>query len=166
MILFPPERFDANEWFIIIASLAAFACIWKLPGRFPRSMALLMFLYPLLLAKLFDTLLVLPAFEAYYINDLKEADWFDLLMYFLYAPLGYLFLYVYDRLQLKAVGTVMMIMLASLLAIFVEWVTLLLGVFHYTGWKIYYSLPVYLFVQSFTIIMFKRAKEVYSRTKR
>lgn len=165
MILLPPERFDANEWFIIIVCLAAFGCIWILPKRFPRSMALLMFLASLILAKLFDTVLVLPAFHAYYVNDLKKVEWFDMLLYFLYMPFGYLFLYAYDRLHPKAVGIAAMVLLTSLIAVLFEWVTVALGVFHYTGWKNYYSLPVYIVVQSLYIILFEHMKKAYFRTK-
>lgn len=79
-------------------------------------------------------------------------------------PFGNLFQYAYDRLAPKAVGTVLMIMLGSLLAVLFECVTVLMGVFHYTGWK-YYSIPVYLAVPSSNIILFEHMKKVYSCTK-
>jgi hypothetical protein len=166
VILFPPERFDANEWLIIIVSLIGLSCIWMLPRRFSPSMGLLTSLVPLLFAKMFDSILLLPPFEAYYVNDMKKVEWFDLLLYLMYSPFGYLFLYAYDWFRPKPVGTVAILTLTSLLAVLFEWVTVKVGVFHYTGWKIYYSLPVYIIVQSLYIILYERMKREYIRTKR
>lgn len=166
MILFPPDRFNVNEWFIIIVILTVLSCMWMLPRRFPPSMVLLTSLVPLLFAKVFDSILLLPPFEMYYVNDIKQVEWFDLLLYLMYLPFGYLFLYAYDWFRPKPVSTVAILTVTSLLAVLFEWVTVKVGVFYYTGWKIYYSLPVYITVQSLYIILFERMKSEYIRTKR
>jgi hypothetical protein len=128
----------------LIVSLTGFACVWILPKRFPPSMMLLTSLVPVLFAKMFDSILLLPPFETYYVNDMKKVEWFDVLLYLMYSPFGYLFLYAYDRFRPKPFATVAILALTSLFAVLFEWLTVKAGVFHYTGWKIYNSLPVYI----------------------
>jgi hypothetical protein len=166
VILFPPERFDANEWFIFIVSLIGYSLMWMLPKRFPPSMGLLISLVPLLFAKIFDTILSLPPFETYYVNDTNKMEWFDLFLYLMYLPFGYFFLYAYDWFRPKPVRTVAILTLTSMLAVLFEWITVKVGVFHYTGWQIYYSLPVYITVQSLYIILYEHMNREYIRTKR
>ncbi|QGQ96112.1 hypothetical protein EHS13_15135 [Paenibacillus psychroresistens] len=165
MILYLPERFDTNEWYIIIIWLVVISCIWMLPRRFPPTIGLLYALIPLILAKLFDTILIFPPFEQYYMNDIKGVELFDLLLYFTYPCIGYLSLYAYDRFHPKSVGTVAILILTSLFAVFFEWVSAKAGLYHYTGWKVYYSLPIYFFMQSLYVIMYECIKREYTRTK-
>ena len=51
-----PEKFDQNEWFILVSLIITFSIVWMLPKRFPLSITLLLMLFSSTVARLFDHL--------------------------------------------------------------------------------------------------------------
>ncbi|WP_041051199.1 hypothetical protein, partial [Gordoniibacillus kamchatkensis] len=84
-----PHRFDANEWFIIIASVFIYTLIFFLPKRFPISLSIFFWLFNLYIANFADFMIATKPLDLYDINDGPEYEFFDLLIYvLLYAPRG------------------------------------------------------------------------------
>jgi hypothetical protein len=80
----------------------------------------------------------------------------DLLTYISFAPFPYIFIYFYEHFRIRGYGTVLYIIGWTAFAIGVEAWAVHLEVFTYKyGYRLYFSLPIYLFTQSLTISLFR-----------
>jgi hypothetical protein len=163
--LYPPKKFDANEWFILGCLAAGWFSAWIVGKHFPRSMLILLLAGGLMSALCLDLVLGAPPLDLYDINDSSYVDWFDLLLYAVYPPFGLLFLYAYARLRLQGLIILAYILLCSGFGTLVEWGGVATGVFTYKGWSLWYSFTTYLFVQSGYITLYEIIGKWYSRTQ-
>jgi hypothetical protein len=76
-------------------------------------------------------------------------------LYLGYGPIGYFFIYIYDRFSIQKFGTLLYVFVWSLVALLVEYFSVIIGVFHYlNGYSTPYSFPIYLFVQGLLILFY------------
>lgn len=150
-----PENFDQNEWFVLISLLISYAVVFFLPKRFPVSIAVIIMLFALNVARLFDHLLSTPHLELYTMMDTGKYELFDLLLYLLYPPFAYLFVYLFDRLRVRGYWIVFYLVVSSGFGTFFEWINVKFHVFQYFGWKLPYSFTVYLVTQTLTLLLFE-----------
>jgi hypothetical protein len=104
--------------------------------------------------KVFDTVIGTKPFDFYDINDSPKYEVFDLLNFFLYAPFGYLFLYFFDRWNIRGFSILIYIVLGSGIAVGFEWLGVKAHVFTFSGWRSSYSFLVYLIVQSVFVVFY------------
>ena len=80
----------------------------------------------------------------------------------MFAPPAYLFVYLYDRWEVRGLKIPLYILGWSTVATCVEWIMALGHVFTYKEWHISYSFVVYLFVQPLTLLVFEyvRRREI------
>ena len=91
----------------------------------------------------------------YDVNDNSSYQFIDFLSYLTYGPLSYLFFYFYDR--FRPVSIPIYILIWTLISLGMEWIATYFGVFHYRhGYKLSYSLPIYLLVQSCWLLIYRR----------
>lgn len=161
-----PREFDQNEWYIIISAIILVLLLYKLPKRFPVSVTVLLLLFTMSTARVTDHLLAGPHKDFYDIMDTGKYELFDLFSYIPYAPFGYLFIYLYDRFQLKGLLLVLYIIFCSIGGVLFERMvsTSFIEFLQYKNWSPYYSLPVYLTVQPMTILFFKLEKSIHERS--
>jgi hypothetical protein len=161
-----PQEFDQNEWFLIIALIISFTLILFLPRRFPLSITILIMLFSITVARLSDHLLAGPNIDLYNLMDTGKYDLFDLFLYFLYAPFGYLFVYLYEKLNIKGFWILLYIIICSIAGTMIEGLCVLFDVFNYKGWKLSYSFCFYLAVQALTLLFYhyiKRSHHLLSK---
>jgi hypothetical protein len=161
-----PVQFDQNEWFVIIALIISYSIIIYLPKKIPFSIFVLISVYALVIARMYDHMIASPTVDYYDIMDTTKYDLFDLLLYLLYPPFGYLFIYFYERWGIKGYLTLLYILIWSLLGMGFEYLASYFQVFQYKGWKIFYSFTVYLFTQSLTLSLYLLVKNIYNKVKR
>lgn len=137
----------------------------KLPRRLTISLTVLVCLFAIFIASLFDHLLATSITDYYNIMDSGKYEFFDYLLYLLYAPFAYLFVYLYEEWNLKGYGILLYILVWSIVGTIFEWISHLFYVFNYKGWKIGYSFTVYLIIQPLTLLYFKFLKNNYSTKK-
>lgn len=150
------NRFNANEWFIIISLCVGILMVIILPKRFTKKMTGNYLLCGVFFGFLFDhTMSVLPV-RFYDINDTSRFELMDFLSHFMYAPYCYLFMYLYDRWHIKPRFSLICILVWSLISVGFERLSVALGVFHYTqnGFTIFYSFVIYLLVISFWVVFY------------
>lgn len=164
MILPFPEKFDENEW-LLIGILIGGIFLSFLPKRFPTSMTILLMIFSSFYARTFDNILAAPSLDLYDIMDSGKYEFFGVFTYFMYAPFAYIYLYIYDKLDIKGFNTALYIVGCSLFGIGFEWLATKFNIFTYKGWKLAYSFTVYLFVQYTTILFFNYIKKVYNYRK-
>lgn len=161
-----PKKFDQNEWFIILHIVALVFLLYKLPKRFPPSITILLLMFTMTVARVVDHLIAGPHIDLYDIMDSGDFELFDLLCYLPYAPFGYVFIYLYDKFQLKGIGLILYIVLFSVGSIGFEWVTgsSYISYLKYSSWKPIYSVPIYLIVQPCTILFFHLTKSIHEKS--
>lgn len=150
-----PQKFDQNEWFIIISLAVGVVTVILLPRRFPLSVSILMMVFAATVARTLDHLLAGPTVDVYNITDTGRYDLFDLITYTLYAPFAYIFVYIFDRFNIKGYWILLYVVIASLLGTLYEWLCVVFDVFNYKGWNIKYSYGFYLSTQPLTLLFFR-----------
>ena len=163
-----PENFDQNEWFVLITLFLSFLCIFICPKKIPFSIAILMMIFSLTIARLADHLLASPKFDLYNIMDSGKYEFFDLILYIVYAPFGYFFVYIYEILKVKRYWIILYIFLWSSFGAFFEWIAVQKEVFVYKQWELPYSFTFYVFTQALTLILydFLKKRHPYYQQKR
>ncbi len=156
--------FDANEWFILVVGLVNYAALFILPKRFSRTQTLLTVLIGIYFVTLFDHTLCIAPFNFYDVNDTAYLDLWDILSYFMYGPFAYHFVYLYSTLR-KTRSTYLLYLLCwTILSVTAEALSWHAGVYHYrNGYRMEYSLPVYLLVLSVTMIYYHYYFEIDKR---
>lgn len=165
MIMYPPEKFDGNEWFILISLTLVLIIALLLPKRFPPVVVVFMMLFNVFIGQTVDYTIAVPPYNLYDVNDISEYEIFDCLLYFLlYPPTAYLVIYFYNKWRIKGLYVIAYILGCALITVGLEWLAVLFHVFKYNGWKLIYSGPVYFGVYGSNILML-RLTQYYLRYK-
>lgn len=149
-----PKSFDENEWFVIILLIISSAIIYWLPKRFPTSITILLLLFPSTSARLIDKFLSAPDTDYYDVFDTSAFELFDLLSYTMYAPFGYIFIYLYDHFKPIGIKLVFYIIVSSLFAISFEWVTHQFHLFEYKNFTFTQAYVFYVSSQISTVLFY------------
>lgn len=150
-----PQKFDGNEWFVIIGIIASYTLVFLLPKRFPASISILLMMFGSTVARISDHLLAAPRVDMYNLMDTPNFDFFDLILYLLYAPFSYFFVYFFVKFKIKGYGILFYIIGWTLVGTMFEWLTKQFHVFIYHGWHLAYSFTVYFIIQTLTLIFYK-----------
>jgi hypothetical protein len=150
------NSFNENEFFTIFSLLIGLILMWKLKKTFSFKEILLYFLFGVFIGIFFDHTISVPPVDYYDVNDKSSFELMDFLTYLMYGPYSYILVYFYDYFKIKIAYTPTYILLWTSVAIFMEFISKLIGIFHYkNGYNIYYSLPIYLLVYSFLICLYR-----------
>jgi hypothetical protein len=155
MLLYYPNKFDENEWTILIGILFNILIFIFLPKRIPKEITPLIVLLSISFPKIMDHSMGVEPYNFYDLTDSSKYEIFDLALYGVYPAFGYLFVYFLDYFNLKGLKVVLYIFVWNLFAVVAEFLLIKLHVFVYTGWKLIYSLPVYLVVLILTFLFYK-----------
>lgn len=154
MFLHFPKQFDENEWAILFLVFFNLFLFITLPKRMSKELPALIILISLSFPKVMDHSIAVKPFSLYNITDTHNYEIFDILLYGAYPVFGYLFVYLYDYFKLKRMKLVGYIFIWSIIAIIMEFTLVKLHVYVYNGWKIIYSLPLYLIVLNLTLLFY------------
>jgi apolipoprotein N-acyltransferase len=165
MILPFPEKFDENEWMLIVTIIGGVLLYKFLPKRFPHSMAFLIMVFSSFYSRTVDHVLASPFLDFYDVMDNPKYEFFGVFTYFMYAPFAYIFIYFFDKYNLKGMKAALYILGFSLFGTGFEWISTKLHIFTLKEWKTAYSFTVYLFVQYCTVLFFLYLKRIYRLPK-
>jgi len=163
MLLYFPKKFDENEWTIIIAVIISILLFVLLPKRFPKEITPLIVLLSISFPKILDHSIAAKSLNLYNLNDMKQYEIFDVILYAVYPIFGYLFVYILDRYDIKKFKLVWYIVFWTFLGFGTDSLLVKLNVFNYTGWRLIYSLPVYITVLSVTYLFFQFIMQYYNK---
>lgn len=166
MIMYLPEKFDGNEWFILISLTLVMIFVLLLPKRFPPMVVAFVMLFNVFLGQTVDYIIAVPPYDLYDVNDRSDYEIFDCILYFLlYPPTAYLVIYFYSKFKIKGILLFAYIVICALITTGLEGIADLFHLFHYKRWKLIYSFPVYISVYGLNIVMLRFAL-YYIRQKR
>lgn len=141
--------FNLNEWFVIFLFLGGVIVIVILPKLLSLTESIFNFLMGITVGLMFDHTIAVPPFDLYDLGDASNYQYFDVFSYCMYAPFGYIFITLYKMFHLKGLILIPYVVLWSGLGIFIEWIGVKVGLFHYkNGYHLIFSLPIYLTIQS------------------
>ncbi len=84
----------------------------------------------------------------------------DFSYYVMNGSISYFFIYLYSKLGIKGYQTILYIYIWSIIALLLEWIGVKIGLFHYDkGYKMYWSYPIYMLVQTIQIIFYHKIKK-------
>jgi hypothetical protein len=156
MILYPPAAFNANEWFILMASLLVWSVSLALPKRFTLFMLICIWVFNVYLAQTIDFIIGKVPYELYKVNDYNEYEYFDLLLYLItFPPAAYLVLYGYDRFRFLGGKLLLYLIACGLITTGLEKISVYFRVFTYNHWGLAYSLPIYVLIFALNIWLFR-----------
>lgn len=154
------KAFDRNDYFVIAIVIVSWLIFFIMPKVFSKQVTVLIFLYTVTAAGVFDNSIGAVPFDFYDIMDGPAYSGMDVIVYLLYPPFGYFFLYLYHKFKVGGFYILLFISLWTAAAITIEWVYNKMGVFHYkNGNNIFYSICTYLVVQSLLVVYYHMIKE-------
>ncbi|WP_264739111.1 hypothetical protein [Cytobacillus firmus] len=160
------RAFDANEWFVLANLLVSLFLIWKLPKKLSGLEMAIHITIGVFIGMFFDHTISIWPWDFYDVNDTSNYQIIDLLSYIMYGPYSYFFVYLYVKLNPKGYKNILYVTLWSILAVLIEWFSVILGIFHYEkGYQIAWSFPIYAFVQTLQIMFYKISLIMEKRTE-
>ncbi|WP_064093206.1 hypothetical protein [Rossellomorea aquimaris] len=154
------KSFDLNEWFIIISLVVLIFLIWITPKVFSLLEGLSYFIYGISIGMFYDHTISIPPWDYYDVNDSSAYQAIDFLSYIMYGPYSYFFIYFYKKLRIRGIMNLAYVLVWTSFSLLMEWVTLKIGIFHFDkGYKMYWSFPIYLSVQTIQILFHHHIKK-------
>lgn len=154
------QAFNENEWFIIGSLIALHSALWFAPKIFSRLEAIALYLFGINTVLFFDHTISVKPWDFYDVNDTSAFQFMDFLSYVSYGPYSYFFIYLYVKLRISGVRTILYILLWSALSMLMEWIGVKLGMMHYDkGYQMKWSFPIYLSVQSLLLLFYYLVKK-------
>ncbi|MFD2446905.1 hypothetical protein ACFSO7_23470 [Bacillus sp. CGMCC 1.16607] len=156
-----PQHFDENEWFLIISLCIVFLFVLFLPRRFPTTLSITFFFIGIGIAMFSDFLLGIPPVNFYDINDSSNYEIFELITFILYSPFAYLFIYFFEKWEVKGLYISLYILVWSIIGTLYEALAVYFHVYKYHGWNFGYSFLFYLASQLITLLIYYFIKKNY-----
>jgi hypothetical protein len=153
------RSFDANEWFVITSLILLGVLVWITPKRFTFLEGTAYLLFGVCFGMFFDHTISVKPWDYYDVNDSSAYQLMDFLSYVMYGPFGYFFLYFYEKLRISGYTNVLYLAGWVMVAMLLEYIGLIIGLFHFDkGYKMYWSIPIYLFMISLLILYYHCVK--------
>jgi hypothetical protein len=157
MILYPPVKYDLNEWFFFATTFITWSLMVLLPKRIPSVTVVTLWVINFCLAMTADYTIGVKPYDLYDTCDRPEVEVFDILIYFFtYPPAAYFVIYIYSFFNWVKLRLAAYVLLCGYVTAFMEWGAVnWFHVFKYKGWSISYSGPVYVVVYLLNIYAYK-----------
>lgn len=141
--------FDFNDYFVLAGVIIVWGIYFFIPKLFSKQFRVLIFIFSLTVASIMDNSFGVIPFDYYDIMDGPKYTGMDLVVYLLYPPYGYFFLYFYKKLCLSDKYIVFFISIATIFSICyngyfikLEFFIIKMGIKSYTPYVfIYFSKP-------------------------
>ncbi|WP_394138716.1 hypothetical protein [Cytobacillus oceanisediminis] len=98
------ESFDQNEVILLIMTIIAYLAYFLMkrkPGNLAPQIRILSLMWGLTIGVLYDFTIGGGQTDFYRVNDLNNYEVTDVIYYLLFAPFGYFFFYLYERLKIS-----------------------------------------------------------------
>lgn len=135
---------DWNEYFIMGSACVTMPIYFMVRKHFQPAAKITIWLFTITWVETLDYGLASTPFQMYYCGDNTSYEPSGLLLHvFVYPPFSFIFLYFYDKWQLRGIKLICYILVWAGVSGLFEWIYVVNGIFNYTGWRLYYSIPIY-----------------------
>ncbi|MGJ9384901.1 hypothetical protein [Salipaludibacillus sp. CF4.18] len=156
-------NFDKNEIYILSMLIIAYGAFFLFPKKLPRDVTLMFLVWGFAYSTLFDFTIGGSLLDFYKVNDSNKYELFDLLTYFSFATFSYFFIYFYERLKIDKKKFLFYVIGWTIIGLVMERVSIWMEVIQYqNGYKQYYSLIVFLVVQTVTGLYYELIKRKHN----
>lgn len=161
MIIFAHSiKWDGNEAFILGLIILLVALQWYLIRKLPLPQTVSIWVLNYYLVKLADLTIGVPPLDFYDTMDQPKYEWSDISThFFVYPILGFIFIYAYQRWRLRGIPLAAYVLLWTGISVVFEWCAVYAQIFHYTGWKLWWSFFVYLTVFLINLVFYENVKK-------
>lgn len=136
--------FDWNEWFMFISSFIVFAFFLFIRKHFNQVTTIIVWVFTIVYVESLDYFIAGNPFELYYFGDNESYEITTTVIHlFLYPSFSMIFLYFYDKWNIRGGRLFLYLFAWTIISVFYEWICLKANVLTYTGWKLFYSIPTY-----------------------
>lgn len=154
------EHFDLNEWSVLGILVVSYAAIIWLPKRVPTSLMILGLVWGFTSSTLFDFTIGGGLMDFYRVNDSNRYELTDLFAYFMFAPFGYFFIYLYEVIKIKKKTLMLYILGWTVVGVGFQWIAEWLHMTTYQkGYKFEYNIAVFLTIQTITGLFYAYIKD-------
>ncbi|MET3697739.1 hypothetical protein SAMN05877753_104388 [Bacillus oleivorans] len=157
------QHTSINLWFNIFVFLLGCYFAYRLPQRLPRSVAALIMTFSLAIALGLDHTIGVPPIDLYDTNIVPWLTLSEIPTWGMYPIAAYLYIYLFDKLNVKGFFIPFYILCWSLLGTIFEGLAKNFNVFIHKDWELRYSFLVYLFTQLLTFILFRILMNTYRK---
>jgi hypothetical protein len=148
--------FGTNDYWLLGLIIITWCVFFRLPKIFSKQFTVLIFIYSLTIPSIMDNSIGVNPFNFYDIMDGPKYTGMDLVVYLLYPPNGYFFLYFYNKFCIDDKHIVLFITITTITSFCFEWINHKLGIFHYkNGYQIVYSPSFYLISQTLLVLYYR-----------
>jgi hypothetical protein len=163
ILLDPPQKFDANEWFILGVIVFMLIVILKLPKTFTPLFVSYLTVFNFFLSTSVDFIIAAPPFDLYDVADQPKHEIMDIVIYLiLYPQSAYVAMWIYNRWEWRGGRLFMFLLAISVINVGLEYIAILFNLYRYKGWNLLYSGPVYFavwFLNVWLLHFLKRTQE-------
>jgi hypothetical protein len=141
-----PQKFDENEWFVLISAMVCLLIVFTLRKKFSVVITLAIWLFNVNLVKTADFTLGVKPFNFYDFMDVPDFEFvYDISHLTLYPSIAYIFLYLYEKKNIHGIQTIFYVLICALAATGYEWLATQFKVLRYIDekWSLWHSFPVY-----------------------
>ncbi|WP_078382455.1 hypothetical protein [Sutcliffiella halmapala] len=154
------ENFDKNEIYLLVMLVVAYSAFFLFPKRLSTDITLLFLVWGFATSTLFDFTIGGGLLDFYKVNDSNQYELFDFLGYFLFAPFSYFYIYFYQKFNITRKRFIFYVLVWCVIALGMEWLSTWMDVIHYqNGYKLHYSLVVFLTTQTVTTLYYELVKK-------
>jgi hypothetical protein len=142
---------------IMMDTILVGGCViaYFLPRRFGRTVTVLGFMWGVFVVTICDYTIGGHILNFYDSFSSPKYTLMDLIKYLSYAPISFLFIYIYDCFRIHGWKTSAYVLAWSILGVASEWLAVKLNVYEYfLGYSLAFSFPIYLLIQSVSILLF------------
>ncbi|KAF0820015.1 putative Acylphosphate phosphohydrolase [Bacillus sp. ZZV12-4809] len=162
------KDFGGNELILLLMIVTAYLVYFLLirrPDRLAKQITVLSLLWGMAIGILYDFTIGGGRTDFYKVNDLNNYEVTDVLYYLLFAPFGYFFFYLYEKLNISKKTFIIYVLAWALLGVFIQWVLTAADIiFLQKEYKLMHSFPIFLLTQTLTGIYIQVLKSKESLT--
>lgn len=158
-------EFNLNEISLIFLTSAAYLFVFLAPKKLKREIKLMSILWGITVGIMFDFTIGGGLLDYYRENDTNHYELFDIAYYLLYGPFGYAFMYFYKQLKINRKTFGIYIITWVAIGILSQWMFTLLNIITYQNhYKLAYSVPIFIIIQTVTGLLYEFVSRRYNDT--
>ena len=148
--------FNLNEISLLIITLLAYVFVFFAPKKLKREVKLLSILWGITVGIMFDFTIGGGLLDYYKENDTNHYELFDAAYYLLYGPFGYAYMYFYKKFRINKRTFGIYVIIWTVIGVLSQWMFTLLHIITYqNGYQLAYSVPIFLFIQTVTGLLYE-----------